>query len=110
VLTLPLWVVKTRLALHRESSSTGLIGRVAFDMLRNEGPLSFFKGFLPSLFLSTYGIIQMYAYENINFILGYQSGMKMTTENFFIPFMTGGLSKSIASFTLMPINVVRLRL
>ena len=34
----------------------------------------------------------------------------MTTENFLIPFLTGGLSKSIASFTLMPINVVRLRL
>jgi hypothetical protein len=36
--------------------------------------------------------------------------MKMTTDNFFVPFVTGGLSKSIASFTLMPINVVRLRL
>lgn len=79
-------------------------------MLRNEGPLAFFKGFIPSLFLSTYGIIQMYAYENINFLLGYQSGTKMTTENFLIPFLTGGLAKSIASFSLMPINVVRLRL
>ena len=79
-------------------------------MMRNEGPLSFFKGFLPSLFLSSYGIIQMYAYENINFLFGFQSGTKMTKENFLLTFLTGGTSKSIASFTLMPINVVRLRL
>ena len=52
----------------------------------------------------------MYAYENINFLLGYKTGMKMTQDNFFSPFLTGGLAKSIASFTLMPINVVRLRL
>lgn len=52
----------------------------------------------------------MYAYENINFLLGYKTGMKMTHDNFFIPFLTGGIAKSIASFTLMPINVVRLRL
>ena len=34
----------------------------------------------------------------------------MTKENFMIPFMTGGLSKSIASISLMPLNVIRLRL
>ena len=34
----------------------------------------------------------------------------MTKDNFLIPFLTGGFSKSLASFLLMPINVVRLRL
>ena len=34
----------------------------------------------------------------------------MTKDNFMIPFLTGGLSKSVASFSLMPVNVVRLRL
>lgn len=52
----------------------------------------------------------MYAYENINFYMGYKNGMKMSRDNFLIPFFTGGLSKSIASFVMMPINVVRLRL
>jgi hypothetical protein len=52
----------------------------------------------------------MYSYENINFLLGFQSGLKMTRENFMIPFMTGGFSKCFASATLMPINVIRLRL
>lgn len=31
-------------------------------------------------------------------------------DNFFVPFMTGGLSKSVASFVLMPVNVIRIRL
>ena len=59
ILTLPFWVVKTRLALDRNTSNQriGLITKVVKDMLKNEGPLSFFKGFLPSLVLSTYGII-----------------------------------------------------
>ena len=34
----------------------------------------------------------------------------MTWDNFLVPFMTGGFSKCFASFTLMPVNVVRLRL
>jgi len=52
----------------------------------------------------------MYSYENINFLLGVKSGHKVTWDNFLVPFMVGGLSKSIASATLMPVNVVRLRL
>jgi hypothetical protein len=76
----------------------------------SEGPKSFFKGYLPSLFLASYGMIQMYSYENVNYLLGFKSNQKMTMDNFFIPFMTGGFSKCFASATLMPINVVRLRL
>ena len=79
-------------------------------MAINEGPKSFFKGFWPSVLLSSYGVIQMYCYENINYYSGYQSGQKMSKDNFLIPFLTGGLAKSIASFSMMPINVVRLRM
>jgi hypothetical protein len=79
-------------------------------MMVNEGPKSFFRGFTPSLFMSSYGMIQMYTYENVNFLFGFKSGQKMTRENFFIPFFTGGLSKCVASAVLMPVNVVRLRL
>ena len=80
------------------------------DMVVNEGPTSFFKGLAPAIVLSSYGIIQMYTYENVNNFFGFQSGQKMTKDNFLIPFMTGGLSKTIASISLMPVNVVRLRL
>jgi hypothetical protein len=73
VVTMPLWVVKTRLALYREGTKPGLTIRVIKDMAVNEGPHSFFKGLSPSLFLSLYGIIQMYSYENINYIFGFNS-------------------------------------
>lgn len=79
-------------------------------MLVTEGPSSFFKGLGPAIALSSYGVIQMFCYENVNHALGYQTGQKMTKDNFFIPFLTGGISKSLASCTLMPLNVVRLRL
>ena len=114
VLTIPFWVVKVRLALYKaksfEKTNGGQIATVVRDMAVNEGPKAFFKGFWPSIFLSSYGVIQMYCYENINHAVGYQSGQKMTMDNFLTPFMTGGLAKSIASFTLMPVNVVRLRM
>ena len=113
IVTTPFWVVKTRLALYREShlqQRGNVIWNVVKDMASNEGPKAFFKGMGPSILLSTYGIIQMYSYENVNLFLGYKSGQKMTKDNFLIPFVTGGLSKSLASFTMMPINVVRLRL
>ena len=108
-----MWVVKTRLVLHRSANpgnERNLLFKLSRDMLVNEGFKSFFKGYLPSLFLATYGMIQMYSYENINYLLGYTSGQKMTWDNFMIPFLTGGFSKCFASAFLMPINVVRLRL
>jgi len=52
----------------------------------------------------------MYCYENLNNLLGFKSGQNMTKDNFLVPFVVGGLSKSLASFTMMPMNVVRLRL
>lgn len=114
-LSTPFWVVKTRLALYKEShrapaGSRFVIWNVVKDMALNEGPTSFFKGIGPSILLSSYGMIQMYCYENVNHALGFSSGQKMTKDNFLIPFMVGGLSKSLASFCLMPVNVVRLRL
>ena len=78
-------------------------------MLLNEGPLAFYKGFVPSLFLASYGMIQMYCYENINHLCGFKSA-RISWDNFLVPFLTGGFSKCFASAFLMPVNVVRLRL
>lgn len=111
--TTPMWTTKTRLTLHRSSSASTqkfLLPEVVLDMWQTEGIRAFFKGYIPSLFLCSYGMIQMYCYENINHALGFQTGQKMTWDNFLVPFLTGGFSKCFASFTLMPVNVVRLRL
>jgi hypothetical protein len=111
-ITCPFWVIKTRLALNRNKSDQGygMLLRTVRDMYRHEGILKFYAGYLPSLFMSLHGVIQMYAYENINKAVGFQTGQKMTRDNFLIPFFTGGISKSCAAITLMPIMVVRLRL
>jgi hypothetical protein len=81
-------------------------------MYYKEGVKSFYRGFVPSLFMSTYGVIQMYSYENLTHLLGYTSGQtkKMSWDNLFVPFVIGGTARSIASITLLPINVVRMRL
>ena len=62
--------------------------------------------------MSSYGVIQMYSYETLTHMTGYKSGQakKMTWDNLAIPFFIGGASRSLASVTLMPINVVRMRL
>ncbi|CDW89152.1 UNKNOWN [Stylonychia lemnae] len=110
-LTTPMWTIKTRLALFKEQ--TGLPSYLALqniiqDMYRHEGIKGFYRGFLPSIFLSVYGIIQMFSYENINHLLGYnQSSQK---KDMWIPFFTGGFSKCFASVALLPMNVVRMRL
>jgi hypothetical protein len=62
--------------------------------------------------MSTYGVIQMYSYEVLMHILGYESGSmkKITWDNLFLPFIIGGTSRSIASTFVMPLNVIRMRL
>jgi hypothetical protein len=75
-ITTPLWVLKTRLALYRKSHGQQgyIIQNLLREMMFKEGPRSFYQGFVPSMFLSCYGMIQMYSYENINHFLGFHSG------------------------------------
>ena len=53
-----------------------VIYRVVSDIIRNEGIRGFYHGYVPSILMSTYGVIQMFTYENINFLLGYNSQSK----------------------------------
>ena len=66
-------------------------------MYYNEGIKSFFKGIIPSSFLSLYGVIIMYSYENITYMLGYKSAVShdITFDSMIAPFIIGGLSNSI---------------
>jgi hypothetical protein len=75
-------------------------------MLKNEGVFSFYRGLIPSILMSVYGIIQMFAYENLNHLVGF----KKESSSFWITFITGGFSKCIASSTLLPLTVIRTRL
>ena len=89
-----------------------ILKKVVHDMYYNEGITSFYKGFVPSIFMSLYGVVQMYSYEVLTHMCGYESGAakKMTWDNMLVPFVIGGTSRSLASCSLMPVNVVRMRL
>ena len=54
----------------------------------------------------------MFAYENVNYLVGNANRQDNPQKGagFIIPFFTGGFSKSVASASLMPLNVVRMRL
>lgn len=59
-ITTPLWTIKTREVLYREQFNVPnymIVQRVAMDMYRNEGIRGFYHGFVPSIFMSTYGVI-----------------------------------------------------
>lgn len=43
-------------------------------MYYNEGVRSFYRGLIPSIFMSTYGVIQMYCYEVLSYSFGFKSG------------------------------------
>jgi hypothetical protein len=116
VLTTPLWTTKTRLVLFQEEDqrmrSHRIIRRVVADMWEQGGVRTFYRGFVPSIFMSGYGFIQMYTYEMLTFIFGFQTGQikSMSKDNFLLPFLCGGVARSIASCALLPVNVVRMRL
>ena len=64
-LTTPFWTVKTRVVLFQEynqqngavNKSHEILKHVVKDMYYNEGIKSFYRGFVPSLFMSVYGVI-----------------------------------------------------
>jgi solute carrier family 25 folate transporter 32 len=62
VITNPLWIMKTRLQIQGQYSTpnkyTGFRNIFA-TMLREEGIRGFYKGFLPSLLLTTHGAVQV---------------------------------------------------
>lgn len=61
--TTPLWTVKTRMILFQEYGnresvhSRSIFWQVCRDMFVNEGVKSFYRGFVPSIFMCNYGVI-----------------------------------------------------
>lgn len=55
-------------------NSVQIIRKITNEMYYNEGIQSFYRGFVPAIFLSTYGVIQMYSYEILTHLSGYESG------------------------------------
>ena len=140
VLTNPIWVAKTRLALQERGGggsdvSTGGVVRntkatkvrykglldCLYSIARNEGVPGLYKGLTPSLLLVSHGAIQFTCYENLKNIA--RGGVSVAPDdNDTAPSMEqreltstecavyGMLSKILASFVTYPQQVVRARM
>eukprot|EP00826_Nyctotherus_ovalis_P045411 TRINITY_DN5030_c0_g1_i2.p1 TRINITY_DN5030_c0_g1~~TRINITY_DN5030_c0_g1_i2.p1 ORF type:complete len:250 (-),score=54.14 TRINITY_DN5030_c0_g1_i2:132-881(-) len=113
--THPFWTLKTRLILHLRLSKTvdrnGFIifKKVLLDLLKNEGALAFYKGYITSLCLCTTGIVHMTCYEFMKRITG-KLFSQQKYVNDALPLLNGAFSRLIATSLMYPLTTVRTRL
>lgn len=117
VTTLPLWTVKTRVVLFQEQSDTQIktsnIYKSALkDIYSKGGVPGFYRGLVPGMLMSLYGVIKMYSYEMLTYITGFETGSvtSLSAKNVLVPFIMGGMARSIASSILIPVNIMWTRL
>lgn len=109
LLTNPLWVVKTRLQVQRDSSVryNGLVhtlGRIA----REEGLRGLYQGIGPSLLLVSHGAVQFMAYEELKgSLLGWRERDHLNSVE---AGALGVASKLVAAVLTYPAQVLRSRL
>lgn len=124
-MTNPLWVVKTRMFLDRSSavdhaamSDRGLI-RALKSIYRNEGITGLYRGFVPGLLGVSHGAVQFMCYEELKkarlaFRQRTQSASSLETQR--VSWSTPEtitmsiISKTVASATTYPYQVVRSRM
>ena len=63
ILTNPLWMINTRLAISKKNDSFGNTIQLIKDIYNNEGIEAFFKGIIPNLILIINPIINFVIYE-----------------------------------------------
>jgi solute carrier family 25 folate transporter 32 len=127
VMTNPIWLVKTRLALQQRTSlaaaagaagSSGVAYRGLLDAFarigREEGIKGYYKGFGPSLVLQTaHGAIQFAAYEELKHLAsraGQPAGSPDRSLTSAEVSVYGAASKFLAAVSTYPTQVVRSRL
>eukprot|EP01129_Flabellula_baltica_P010215 TRINITY_DN4293_c0_g1_i3.p1 TRINITY_DN4293_c0_g1~~TRINITY_DN4293_c0_g1_i3.p1 ORF type:complete len:255 (-),score=20.39 TRINITY_DN4293_c0_g1_i3:21-785(-) len=111
-LTNPIWVVKTRLQLQKQThaASEQYIGvKDAFlKIVRNEGPFAFYKGLVPSTLSTFHGAAQFVTYEaTSNFLLRKTESESISS---YISFFSGATSKLVAMAVTFPFTLIRSRL
>ena len=105
LLTNPIWLCKTRLEVQRSAAKIGQIPyKGMFDcmrrMLREEGFLSFYRGIVPSILLSSHGAIQFAVYESL----------KANPHISSYLFVNASIAKIIATCVTFPLTTIRARL
>lgn len=113
--THPFWTLKTRLILHlRQSKAIDRNGftifkRILFDMIKSEGPLALYNGYITSLCLCTTGIVHMTCYEFIKRVSGKILSDHKSVNNI-VPLLNGAFSRLIATSLMYPLTTIRTRL
>ncbi|EGC37201.1 hypothetical protein DICPUDRAFT_30670 [Dictyostelium purpureum] len=120
IVTSPIWLIKTRMQLQTSlknfNEGTQYKGflHCCFSIVREEGPLGFYKGLGASLISVSESAFQFVLYEGFkNGILklkrenGHENPNELTTPEYLI---SAGVAKLIAAFSTYPHEVVRTRL
>jgi solute carrier family 25 folate transporter 32 len=123
LLTNPLWLIRTRLALQGNGSSissgSGLNNNSSsiqrykgltdafVTIIREEGFRGLYRGAVPALLLTTHGSIQFAVYE---FLKEKSSEVYGTSQPPWVSMSIGGISKIMASTATYPYQVIKSRL
>ena len=105
----PLDVVKVRLQGETEgvSSFRGTFAKI----LRNEGWISLYRGFLPTMLMSLPGtVVYFVSYERVRDSISNALGAEAHTCSPFVPLISGSLARIFAASAVSPIELIRTRM
>ena len=108
--TNPIWLVKTRLQLQvngvgDQKHYQGFRDAVQ-TILKEEGVLGLYRGFIPALFLTSHGAIQFAVYEEMKIAFRTFTGEDAGKQPPWVSMAMGGLSKICASTFTYPYQVI----
>jgi len=110
LVTIPIWVVQTRMAVPSASHAHY---KSIFDAIeqicRKEGVSALFRGLVPSLILVSNPSIQHTLYEQLSQRLKRRLGRQGLEVTAFHQFILGAVAKAIATFVTYPYQVVKSR-
>lgn len=107
--TNPIWLVKTRLQLQVNGEGQSKHYRGFFDamktIIREEGPLGLYRGFIPAMFLTSHGAIQFAFYEKMKYLFQGFTGKDAGEQPAWVSMGLGGISKIVAATATYPYQV-----
>lgn len=104
VITNPMWVIKTRIMLQRNSKYWyGETLEAVKKIWKVDGAKGYFSGLVPGLVLCLNGAFQLYCYELLKEVLQSQDSTQKTA-------LAGGSSKVLSTLLLYPMQTVMIRL
>lgn len=106
----PMEVLKIRMGLGKSGQYMGIF-HCAQNMLRNEGPRAFFKGYVPnSIGIIPYAGIDLAVYESVKNMYLQKYGQKRTDPGVFVLLGCGTFSSTCGQLASYPLALIRTRM